>query len=60
MGKVPAGTNEIAFSLKGLHATEAYESFFRLPLDGAPEDATIEQDWREEKRLDLQLLKVGS
>ncbi len=51
VGKVPAGTNEIAFSLKGLHATEAYESFFRLPLDGAPEDATIEQDWREEKRI---------
>ena len=57
VGKVPKGTTEIAFSLKGLHASEAYEAFFRVPLDGAREDESIEKDWLEERRINGIILK---
>ena len=31
VGRVPAGTKEVAFSLKGLNGAKAYEGFFRMP-----------------------------
>lgn len=48
-GRAPAGTKEIAFSLKGLSAAQAYESFFSLPVEKAEIDDTLPYLWRQEK-----------
>ena len=48
VGRVPAGTGEVAFSLRGLNGDEAYEGFFRLPFATAAHDPSIAARWREE------------
>lgn len=55
LGRIPAGAREIGFSLKGLNAGEAYEAFFRLPLDAASPDAALPSDWSAERRIDMRL-----
>ena len=55
VGQVPAGTREIAFSLKGLNGREAYEGYFRLPLDSAASDPTLPGTWAAERAIDRQL-----
>jgi len=55
VGRVPAGIREVAFSLKGLNGRNAYESFFKLPLDPAAEDATVASAWGEERGIDKKL-----
>lgn len=54
-GRVPNGTKEIAFSLKGLNGKDAYESFFRLSLEDAKTDGSIRQKWVDAHLIDNKL-----
>jgi len=54
-GRVPAGVDEVAFSLKGLNGSNAYEGFFRLKLDAAEPDQKATTAWREEQAIDARL-----
>lgn len=55
VGRVPAGTEEVAFSLKGLGGRDAYEGFFRIPLADVGSDRSIPAKWREERNIDERL-----
>ena len=55
VGRVPAGTKDVAFSLKGLSGKEAYEGFFKLPFDTAPSDSSIVDAWGDELAIDRKL-----
>ena len=48
VGRVPAQTEEIRFSLRGLNGEEAFEGFFRLPFATAASDPTLADLWRGE------------
>ena len=48
VGRVPADTKELSFSLRGLNGADAYEGFFRLPFATAPADPAIADTWRAE------------
>ena len=48
VGRVPADTKELSFSLRGLNGADAYEGFFRLPFATAPADPSIATLWRTE------------
>jgi len=54
-GRVPAQTKEVAFALKGLGGTEAYEGFFKLPLSSARADPSLVAAWEAERVIDAQL-----
>jgi len=54
-GRVPAGTKEVAFSLKGISGAEAYEGFFKLPFDTAADDPSVVADWNGERLVDRKL-----
>ena len=54
-GRVPAGTAEIAFSLKGLNGREPYEGFFRFPVAHAPQKDGVAGRWNEEHKIDMKL-----
>ena len=54
-GRVPAGTPEVSFSLRGLNGRESYEGFFKLPLATAPADMTVAGQWNAERALDAKL-----
>lgn len=47
-GRVPAGTKEISFALRGLNGASAYEGFFKLPFATAPSDPSVVALWRGE------------
>ena len=51
VGRVPAATREVAFSLRGLNGADAYEGFFRLPFATAPSDPSIPGLWRQEREI---------
>ena len=51
VGRVPVGTKELSFSLRGLNGTDAYEGFFRLPFAGVPADPSIAALWRAESEI---------
>ena len=53
VGRVPASAKDVAFSLRGLNGSEAYDGFFRLPFAAAPHDASIAAEWQAEAALDL-------
>lgn len=55
VGRVPASVQEIAFSIKGLNGSEAFEGFFKLPLDTAPTDASLVSEWESERLIDGKL-----
>jgi hypothetical protein len=55
VGRVPAGTAEIAFSLKGLNGREPYEGFFRLPVALASEKGDVAGRWHEERKINAKL-----
>ncbi len=55
VGRVPKGTEEVAFSLKGLNGEKAYEGFFRYNLTKLPFDKDIPQHWAAEKSIDAML-----
>ncbi len=54
-GRVPAGTKDVVFSLRGLNGETPYEGFFKMSLLTAPEDGTIIDAWNRERAIDLQL-----
>jgi Mg-chelatase subunit ChlD len=57
VGRVPQGTEDISFSLRGLSGNVPYEGFFKMPLNIAPEDNTIIDLWHKEREIDLKLRK---
>ena len=48
VGRVPSGTREVAFSLRGLNGDNAYEGFFKLPFATAAYDPSLAALWRNE------------
>ena len=48
VGRVPSGTKEVSFSLRGLNGDNAYEGFFKLPFAAAATDPSIADAWRSE------------
>ncbi len=49
-GRAPAGTKEVAFSVKGLNGAAPYEGFFTIRLAGRQMfDGTIPDEWTREK-----------
>ena len=55
VGRVPRGTADVSFSLKGLSADRPYEGFFRLHLAEAAFDAGLPEAWSREQALDARL-----
>lgn len=55
VGRVPAGTAKVSFSLRGLNGAQAYEGFFTHTLDTAAADATLAAAWRAEREIDQEL-----
>ena len=55
VGRVPADAKDVAFSLKGLNGSEAYEGFFRLPLAAAPADPSIPAEFAAEEAIHRKL-----
>lgn len=55
VGRVHAGTRQIAFSLKGLNGSHAYEGFFKLPLVNVQVDDSLATEWRKEQGIDKKL-----
>lgn len=53
VGRLPRGRTEIAFSIKGLNGSRAYESYFKVPLAQATLDSSLSGKWREERKLDF-------
>ena len=54
-GRVPSGTREVAFSLKGLNGKDPYEGFFKIDLATVAEDGAVADAWNEERKIDLKL-----
>ena len=48
VGRVPSGTKEVSFSLRGLNGDNAYEGFFKLPFATVASDPSIADAWRNE------------
>ena len=59
LGRAPAGTKEIAFSLKGLNGERPYEGFFRISLSAAGFDEGLPKAWRAEQAIDSKLHASG-
>jgi len=55
VGRVPAGTEEVAFSLKGLNGAKAYEGFFKVKLSNASFDQYLPTAWSVEQKIDQKL-----
>lgn len=57
VGRVPAGTREVAFSLRGLNGKTPYEGYFKLRLDNAvaADDASLAAQWTDEREIDQKL-----
>lgn len=56
VGRVPAGTQKVSFSLRGLNGDKAFEGFFDMPVAAASaKDTSIADDWDDERKVDLKL-----
>ena len=55
VGRVPADAKDVAFSLKGLNGSLAYEGFFRLPLAAATDDPSIPAEFAAEEAIHRKL-----
>ena len=55
VGRVPAGTKDVAFSLRGLNGADAYEGFFRLPFATAAPDPSLAARWAGERAVAAKL-----
>ena len=55
VGRVPADVREVAFSLKGLNGADAFEGFFKIPVETAPSDASLAAEWAAERQIDAKL-----
>ena len=51
VGRVPSGTKEVSFSLRGLNGDNAYEGFFKLPFATAASDPSLAAQWTEERAI---------
>ena len=51
VGRVPSGTKNVAFSVRGLNGKSAYEGFFRLSFASAPEDRMLKDEWQSERTI---------
>ena len=51
VGRVPSGTKEVSFSLRGLNGDNAYEGFFKLPFATAASDSALAVLWTEERAI---------
>jgi len=56
-GRVPSWTQEVAFSLKGISGTDAYDGFFKLPFSVSPKDPSIIAEWNNDCAIDRKLGK---
>lgn len=54
-GRVPAGTKDVSFSVRGLNGKEPYEGFFKFALADVPRDNTVLPAWKDEKQIDTKL-----
>ena len=54
-GRVPKGTKEVSFSLKGLNGRNTYEAFFKVALDAVANDPSIAASWVEESAIEAKL-----
>ena len=54
-GRVPKGSEEVAFSLKGLNGTNTYEAFFKVPIGKVAANQGIVAEWSEEAAIDAKL-----
>jgi len=52
VGRIPSSAADVAFSLKGINGSIAYEGFFRLPFSEASEEADAVSAWTKEAALD--------
>ena len=55
VGRVPAGTEKVAFSLRGLNGEKAFEGFFDLSLAVSGKDKDVIRDWKAERAVDQKL-----
>ena len=55
VGRVPAGTREVSFSLKGLNGSIPYEGFFTVSLGESSFDSALPGSWRDEQQIDSKL-----
>lgn len=55
VGRVPRGTKDVAFSLKGLNGKDAYEAFFRLSLDTDKIESVLDRTWTESRAIEQKL-----
>ena len=51
VGRVPSGTKEVSFSLRGLNGDNAYEGFFKLPFATAASEPALAAKWAEEQAI---------
>ena len=58
VGRVPAGTAKVSFSLRGLNGAQAYEGFFTHTFETAATDVTLAAAWRAEREIDRKLRAV--
>ena len=54
-GRVPKGSEEVSFSLKGLNGANTYEAFFRVPLGRIASDPGVVAEWTREREIDAKL-----
>ena len=54
-GRVPAGTESVSFSVKGLNGENAYEGYFTIPFATAAADAGVVAAWEAERAVDRKL-----
>ena len=55
VGRAPAGTEEISFSLKGLNGDTAYEGYFRFALGAAARNDALPGEWAADRAIDERL-----
>ena len=55
VGRVPAGTDKVSFSLRGLNGANAFEGFFDIPLATVGKDGAAKPDWEAERAIDAKL-----
>lgn len=51
-GRVKGAPSQIAFWLKGLNVDKSYESYLKVPLNVAPFDPNVVDQWKNESKID--------
>ena len=55
VGRAPAGTKAVSFSMKGLNGDAAYEGYFTFALGEASRDANLASEWAADRAIDAKL-----